>query len=268
MEYTIDELARVAGTNVRNVRAYQDRRIMPPPIRRGRLGVYTDIHLARLRLIGQLLERGYSINNIGELIDGLSKGQDLAQLLGLENAIAAPWSNEVEARMTAQQLAELFGPVDAEVMRQAIKVGLFKPDGDRFAVPSPRALEIGAELVKAGVPMLPLLQQFAMLRDDAERIAQRFINLFVGEFVDKHGDVALPPAAELPKLSDLIRRLRPQVRALVDAELAHALERTIQETLGTRMARALRERADAAKKRRKAKNPVARAMRRVSKTRR
>ena len=46
-EYSIDELARVAGTTVRNVRAYQDRGILPPPERRGRNGVYNHTHLAR-----------------------------------------------------------------------------------------------------------------------------------------------------------------------------------------------------------------------------
>ena len=68
-EYSIDELARVAGTTVRNVRAYQDRGILPPPERRGRNGIYNHTHLARLRIIGQLLARGYSIANIGELIE-------------------------------------------------------------------------------------------------------------------------------------------------------------------------------------------------------
>ena len=38
-EFTIDELARVAGTTVRNVRAYQDRALLAPPERRGRAGV-------------------------------------------------------------------------------------------------------------------------------------------------------------------------------------------------------------------------------------
>jgi len=47
-EFTIDELAREAGSTVRNVRAYQDRNILPPPEKRGRTGIYTDVHLARL----------------------------------------------------------------------------------------------------------------------------------------------------------------------------------------------------------------------------
>lgn len=30
-EYRIDELARLAGSTVRNIRAYQDRGLLPPP---------------------------------------------------------------------------------------------------------------------------------------------------------------------------------------------------------------------------------------------
>ena len=61
-EYRIDELARVAGATVRNIRVYQDRGLLPPPRRDGRVGLYTDAHLARLRLIGQLLKRGYTMH--------------------------------------------------------------------------------------------------------------------------------------------------------------------------------------------------------------
>jgi len=42
---TIDELARAAGTTVRNVRVYQDRGLLAPPERRGRLGLYGPDHL-------------------------------------------------------------------------------------------------------------------------------------------------------------------------------------------------------------------------------
>src|SRR5699024_10415430 len=62
-EITSEELARTADTTVRNVRAYQDRGLLPPPERRGRSGIYSDVHLARLRIIGQLLKRGYTLAN-------------------------------------------------------------------------------------------------------------------------------------------------------------------------------------------------------------
>jgi DNA-binding transcriptional MerR regulator len=123
-EYSIDELARVAGATVRNVRAYQDRGILPPPERRGRSGIYTDAHLARLRMIGQLLGRGYSIANIGELIAAWEQGQDVSQLLGLESAITSPWSDETPSYYEALELLSFFGKdVTQEEILTSVPIG-------------------------------------------------------------------------------------------------------------------------------------------------
>ncbi|MFD1049500.1 MerR family transcriptional regulator, partial [Kibdelosporangium lantanae] len=46
-EYRIDDLARVSGVSVRNIRVYQDRGLLPSPGRSGRTAVYTDAHLSR-----------------------------------------------------------------------------------------------------------------------------------------------------------------------------------------------------------------------------
>ncbi len=90
IEYSIDELARAASTTVRNVRAYQDRGLLPPPERRGRVGIYGESHLSRLRIIGQLLARGFTLVSIGELINAWESGSDLGGLLGLESAVSSP----------------------------------------------------------------------------------------------------------------------------------------------------------------------------------
>jgi len=54
-EYRIDDLARAAGTTTRNVRVYRDRGLLPPPLRIGRIAIYNDTHLTRLRLITSML---------------------------------------------------------------------------------------------------------------------------------------------------------------------------------------------------------------------
>jgi DNA-binding transcriptional MerR regulator len=92
--FRIDELARLAGTTVRNARAYQDRGLLPPPARVGRVGWYSEAHLARLRLIGRMLGRGYSLANIAELIDSGVRGRDLADLFGSEAVTSAPWGGD------------------------------------------------------------------------------------------------------------------------------------------------------------------------------
>ncbi|HJR19703.1 MAG TPA: MerR family transcriptional regulator, partial [Actinomycetota bacterium] len=119
--YRVDELARVAGTTVRNLRAYQDRGLLPPPRREGRVGIYSDAHLARLRLIGQLLERGYTLANIGELIEALERGHEVGDLLGLGEALTGPWSDEVPDYITPEELLAMFGDqARAELLDDAI----------------------------------------------------------------------------------------------------------------------------------------------------
>ena len=54
----MDELATAAGITVRTLRFYRERGLIPPPRREGRIAWYDEHHLARLRTIAALLERG------------------------------------------------------------------------------------------------------------------------------------------------------------------------------------------------------------------
>src|ERR1700761_4945617 len=128
-EYRIDELARVAGATVRNIRVYQDRGLLPPPRRTGRVGLYTDAHLARLRLIGQLLKRGYTFATIGELLAVWGRGGNIAEILDLESAVGLPWSDEVPGYVTTSGLTELFGAqATPATTARAVELGLLEPD--------------------------------------------------------------------------------------------------------------------------------------------
>lgn len=138
VEYRVDDLAQVAQTCVRNVRAYQDQGLLPPPERRGRLGIYNGEHLARLKLIGQLLERGYSIASIRELFEAWTQGRDLAHVLGLEQAIQGPGQPE---QLSFAQLQALFGEVlDDQVIERALALGLLEFAGRPSARAQPQAV--------------------------------------------------------------------------------------------------------------------------------
>src|SRR4051794_13633022 len=108
-EYRIDELAQAAGVTVRNVRAYQDRGVLPPPRLRGRVGLYDDSHLARLRLIGQLLGRGHTLAGIADLLSAWERGRNLSDLLGLEKVLTDPWSDEIPGHVGIAELLRMFG---------------------------------------------------------------------------------------------------------------------------------------------------------------
>lgn len=235
-EYRIDDLAARAGTTVRNVRAYQDRGLIPPPERRGRVGVYSDQHLARLRLIGEMLARGYSLSNIGELFVAWEQGQDLGELLGFEAALAAPWGDEVSVTVPVVELiARLGGTIDHETLTEASQLGVVEMDGDVVHVKSPRLLEAGAALVDAGVPLDAVVEHGRALRADIERIAERFVDLAATEIIEPYGSPI--PAEDLPHLTEVVNRLRPMAARVVDAELARAMDRLVRERLQAAMDR-------------------------------
>ncbi|MGH9246850.1 MAG: MerR family transcriptional regulator [Acidimicrobiales bacterium] len=238
-EYRIDELAREAATTVRNVRSYQDRGLLPPPRREGRVGIYTDSHLARLRLIGQLLERGYSLANIAELQGAWERGHDLGAVLGLEHVVTSPWTDEVPTYITLEELVELFPGAEARFAQEAAALGLLEAEGPRLRVPSPRLLHAGAELYAAGVPLDAVLEHARALRGDIESIAARFLQLFsdhvLRRYLEREGGAELS-GAELASLVDLIGRLRPLAQMAVDAELARAMERHTLDLVRDQMA--------------------------------
>ena len=237
-ELRIDELARVAGTTVRNVRAYQDRGLLPPPRREGRVAMYGDAHVARLRLIGRLLERGYTIANIHELLGAWERGRDLRDVLGLEEAVTGPWSDEVPGWVTADALAEMFPTGDDDAIARAVALGYLAPDGDRFRVASPRQLHAGAELAAAGIPVDEILDLGDALRSDVDRIAERFVDLVARHVLA----AALQGGVEeldVPALAAVVRRLRPLADAAVRAELARAMQHHTLETLGDQLAAVL-----------------------------
>lgn len=234
-EFTIDELAQVAQMTVRNVRAYQDKGLIPPPEIRGRTGIYSDAHLARLRMIGPLLARGYSLGNIAELIETWEKGQDLRQLLGLEQAITSPWSEDVPAYYELSELMTAFGrQMSPELLARAVQLNIVQVDGDRFKVPSPRLLNAGLELMSMNVPMMSLLEVLSGLRANVEQVASTLVQLVVKHAVEPTG-APHTPASEIPKLAEVLWRLRPIVDMAVDTEVALAMEKATQRYLGERM---------------------------------
>src|SRR6202034_2691865 len=112
-EYRIDDLARLAGTTTRNIRVYRDRGLLPPPLRVGRIALFNDTHLTRLRLITSMLDRGYNIAHVREMISAWEQGKNLGDVLGLETAIVGNWSTEKSETMPLAEARRLINDTKA-----------------------------------------------------------------------------------------------------------------------------------------------------------
>lgn len=226
-EYRIDDLARAAGTRVRNVRAYQERGLIAPPRRVGRAAVYDDTHLARLRLVLELLEQGVTLQLIGELVDAWQGGHNIADLLGLEAALLAPGAEQPGDHLTTEQLEALFGVEEAAAadVARAVELGVLAPEEGGYRVLAPRLLQIGTEIAQMGVPVGDMLEHVAGLRGRIEDIAHDFVELAVRHvFAELVDDVE---TADIAGAATLIQRLRPLAKSVVDLELTRALDAEI-----------------------------------------
>lgn len=237
-EYRIGELAREAGITVRTLRYYQERKLLPPPRRDGRIAWYSQDHLTRLRLIGQLLDRGHTLGGTAELLSAWEQGYDLAELLGFERAMTAPWSDAATVRLTVADAAALLGDeLTPEVLRAAARLGYVDVDGDAVRV-SKRLLETTAALVREGIPLPAILAAGRELQAGLDAIASLFVDLVVSHVLARAGGTtppnpaAPPPPREVTRLAETIRRLRPVARAVIDEEFARAMDRRARVTYG------------------------------------
>lgn len=267
-DYRIDDLAQKAGVSVRNVRVYQERGLLPPPRREGRAAWYGEGHLARLRLISRMLERGYTFATIDELLTAAQEGLRVQELIDpLPSAVpqGEPASSE---RVSLADLRGIFGqtPSDATIRRTALLGALADPGeadpreaepaqggsadaterredtdaaDETFEVVHPQLLEAAAELSEVGVPLEHLLALAESVQDDMRDIARRFVGIVADHYLgEPGGDRRIDLADdEITRIAELINRLRPRANQVLqvllaqsmDVEIGRALERAAEQ---------------------------------------
>ncbi|MGW6704977.1 MerR family transcriptional regulator [Streptomyces sp. NPDC054956] len=205
-EYRTEELAEAAGIPVRTLRFYRERKLLPPPRREGRIAWYDDQHLARLRTIAALLERGHTLGGIAELTVAFEKGRDVGQLGEL---LGIGWSEETPVRLSPEVLADYFeGEATPENLAASLDLGYIAADGEEIVHVSRRLLDASSALVREGVPLAAVLEAGRRVREHADAMAALFTELISAHITD-----------------DSVTRLRPLAKSVVEAELTMAMDR-------------------------------------------
>ena len=207
-EYRMEELASEAGITVRTLRFYRERGLIPPPRREGRIAWYDEHHLARLRTIAALLERGHTLNGIADLTAAFESGRDVGEVLSLGEP-----TEEEPVRLTPGELADHFaGEVTPENLAAALDLGYLATDGEEIIHISRRLLDVSAALVREGVPLAAVLEAGGRVREHADALAALFTDLLRAHAEEKD-----------------VERLRPLAKSVVEAELSMALDRRLRE---------------------------------------
>ena len=220
-EYQIDELARLSGVSVRNIRAYRERGLLDPPRRVGRAALYDDVHLSQLTTINDLLRRGYSSAHIAEFFTSIRGGHDLADLLGLQEAIFGH-----RRGMTAEQ-----GPVDTDdaEARRLCERGLAEVVDGQLTFTNPEVAEI---VGRAADPLeyVRVMLRAADVADDAiDVLAAAKVKALSGSILARFGANYVPRPEEMGELNLVVA----DYRDLVDHVAAHLLHAAMERHLVT-----------------------------------
>jgi len=140
-ELTIEELATAAGLTVRNVRAYQQRGLLPAVGRDGRRATYGQVHLARLRLVRALHDHGLRLRTIADLLERGTADAELARLS--RQSLTSGWRQGVRTPLDPPNV-EMFEAARPGVIEEMERAGLIsRPDG------RPHANAAGLGLISA-----------------------------------------------------------------------------------------------------------------------
>src|SRR5947209_5726675 len=234
-EYRIEDLARLAGTTTRNMRVYRDRGLLPPPLRVGRIALFNDTHLTRLRLITSMLNRGYNIAHVREMLSAWEEGKNLGDVLGLESAIVGTWTTEKSQTLSLAEAQRLIN--DAKAFDRLVELQVIRVDGSQATITRRRLIEAFNEIRGYGVSMdklidlhehiVPLIDQISemLVRASAEHVADRI-----------KPREALPADTEIAELITMLVRFRTQAVASVTATFASSIETTIESLVSQLLA--------------------------------
>ena len=182
--YTVDELAGAAGLPTRTVRLYQSVGVLDRPRRKGRIALYSDKHLERLRLIAKLQDRGLRLRAIRDALRQARRRKlSLEDWLGLGEQMRASWSEEQPLRLNESELREHFGERPAGLIAALGRAGLVHHQGDgparTYVLPSLGLLDISLRLYDAGVDIETGAKAAELIRKRMRRAADDLLAHFL-----------------------------------------------------------------------------------------
>jgi DNA-binding transcriptional MerR regulator len=154
---TVDQLARKVGMSARNIRAYQARRLLAPPIHIGRNAYYGEGHVHRIEEIQVLQRQGYNLAAI-------------ANILGVRERQAG--SDQLTAQVE-QSLA-----THPLLIHTFSRYGVVSRGNDgRIRMVRPHALRAALDLVEVGIQPSPSLHLLSETLDRLMPVADDLIRV-------------------------------------------------------------------------------------------
>ena len=163
---TIEELADRSGIAPRTIRFYQGEKLLQKPERDrtdGRVARYGPAHLERLRLVGELRDRGLKLPAIRNLLAEGDATTRVADWLGLDESLRGSWGIVEPRIVTREELAKLLVDAPAGTQGELEDGRLLLRQGAAWLIPNPGLFDLTLGLIADGVPGDLVLEAGAIL---------------------------------------------------------------------------------------------------------
>jgi DNA-binding transcriptional MerR regulator len=229
-ELTIAELAARTGISVRTIRFYTGLGLIPPPAVRGRLGLYDECHAARLQLIRDLQELGFTLAAIEGYLSRIPLDRS-PEDLALHRALLAPWLPEEPEIVTRAELDARAGRVlDDDELARLVTLGVIHSDGGAWTLTSPEMLGYALSLLGTEMDFAVQLASAQIIEAHTSALATELVALFHDTVLREYRERGRPPELR-DRLITLLERLKPVTVDGVVTNFQLAVNRAIRESV-------------------------------------
>jgi DNA-binding transcriptional MerR regulator len=228
----VEELAGKAGVSVDTVRFYQKQRLLPPPVREGRVAWYTADHLARMERVKELRRRGFTLAVIRRFLDGELDRADEPLVAAVSEAVAPDGDEEF---VTAEELAVRSGvplPLIESLAREGLLVPRLTQGEPRYTADDLTVVAAGLRLLQVGLPLPGLLELARSHHAAVRAVAAQAVELFDAAVRQPlREDTARAEEEKAEALVEAFRVVLPAVSELVAHHFRRVLLQVAQEHL-------------------------------------
>ena len=223
MSYRVEDLAKVAGVSVELVRSYQTKGLLDPPRRSGRVALYDDRHLDRLRQIRALKDEGHSLKAISGMLDRARPSPSPDRAINAATSTALHDDEELDIHELAERTKVPLG-----LLRSLEASGVIRPRTRKgtayYTGADVRAVRMLLSLIGVGLPLEEFMRLAHMQLATMEQVAAGAVELYC-KYVEE------PLLASDGNRADLTQRADAAFNLLVQAAtslVAYSFERSLR----------------------------------------
>lgn len=221
----LEQLAEVSGVAPRTIRFYQTKKVLPPPAKDpsdARLARYGAEHAERLRLIGELQDRGLKLPAIKDLFDQKDAGVRVENWLGLDEARGS-WVPASPRLVERDELARMLAGTPRGTKGQLEGARMIARQANAWLIHNPPLLDLVIGLIRDGVRTDLVLEAGAILHRQLGKAADQLIDLFARALSEGFGGGS--------DTRTLVDTLRPVAGDAAQLMFGQQLERAIDTLL-------------------------------------